>query len=48
MDIEKRYEVHFLEIGTEKDHVHFLFQSIPMKSPNQIVKMLNPLYAIGA
>lgn len=45
MDIEKRYEVHFLEIGTDKDHVHFLLQSIPMKSPTQIVKMLKSITA---
>ena len=30
--IEKRYEVKFLEIGTDEDHVHFLVQSIPMYS----------------
>ena len=24
LDIEKRYEIKFLEIGTDKDHVHFL------------------------
>ncbi|MBW8201235.1 MAG: IS200/IS605 family transposase [Flavobacteriaceae bacterium] len=45
MDIEKRYEVHFLEIGTDKDHVHFLLQSVPMKSPTQIVKILKSITA---
>jgi putative transposase len=29
LEIEKRYEVKFLEIGTDKDHVHFLAQSVP-------------------
>jgi REP element-mobilizing transposase RayT len=24
LDIEKRYELKFLEIGVDKDHVHFL------------------------
>lgn len=24
--IEKRYEIHFLEIGTDKDHIYFLLQ----------------------
>jgi putative transposase len=24
LEIEKRYEVYFLEIGADKDHVHFL------------------------
>ena len=28
LDIEKRYQVKFLEIGTDKDHVHFLVQSV--------------------
>jgi putative transposase len=23
LEIEKRYEIRFLEIGTDKDHVHF-------------------------
>jgi len=30
--IGKRYEIKFLEIGTEKDHVYFLIQSIPTYS----------------
>jgi putative transposase len=45
LEIEKRYEVHFLEIGTDKDHVHFLIQSVPMKSPTQIIKMLKSITA---
>jgi putative transposase len=24
LEIAERYEIHFLEIGTDKDHVHFL------------------------
>ena len=28
-EIEKRYEINFLEIGTDKNHVHFLLQSVP-------------------
>lgn len=45
LEIEKRFEVHFLEIGTDKDHVHFLIQSVPMKSPTQIIKMLKSITA---
>ena len=26
LEIEKRYEIKFLEIGTDEDHVHFLIQ----------------------
>ena len=29
LSIAQRYEVKFLEIGTDKDHVHFLVQSVP-------------------
>jgi REP element-mobilizing transposase RayT len=48
--IEERYEIQFLEIGTEKDHVHFLVQSVPAYSPEQIVrtiKSITGLYPIG-
>ena len=45
LEIEKRYEVHFLEIGTDKNHVHFLIQSVPGKSPTQIIKMLKSVTA---
>jgi REP element-mobilizing transposase RayT len=33
LDIAKRYEIAFVEIGTDKDHVHFLVQSVPSYSP---------------
>lgn len=45
MEIEKRYEVRFLEIGTDNDHVHFLVQSIPMMSATQIITMLKSITA---
>ena len=32
LDIEKRYQINFLEIGTDKDHVHLLVQSVPAYS----------------
>ena len=35
--IEDRFEINFLEIGMEGDHVHFLIQSVPMYSPTKIV-----------
>ena len=37
LDIEARYEIKFLEIGTDKDLVHFLIQSVPMYSITKIV-----------
>ena len=36
-EISKRYEIKFLEIGTEGNHVHFLVQSVPTYSPTKIV-----------
>jgi REP element-mobilizing transposase RayT len=44
-DIEKRYEIRFLEIGTEGDHVHFLIQSVPTYSPAKIVTTLKSIIA---
>ena len=37
LGIEARYEIKFLEIGAERDHVHFLVHSVPTYSPEQIV-----------
>ena len=35
LEISKRYEMAFIEIGTDQDHVHFLVQSVPMYSPRK-------------
>jgi len=45
LEIEKRYEVHFLEIGTDKDHVHFLIQSVPRKSVSEIIRIVKSIIA---
>jgi REP-associated tyrosine transposase len=45
LDIAKRYAIIFLEIGTDKDHVHFLIQSIPTYSPTKIVKTIKSITA---
>jgi REP element-mobilizing transposase RayT len=45
IEIGKRHEIHFLEIGVEKDHVHFLVQSVPMYSPTKIVRIIKSLTA---
>ena len=44
-EISKRYEISFLEIGTDKDHVHFLIQSVPKYSPAQIVRIIKSITA---
>ena len=40
LEISKRFEITFLEIGTDRDHVHFLVQSVPMLSPKRIVQII--------
>ena len=45
LEIAKRYEIHFLEIGTDKDHVHFLIQSVPMYRPKQIAQIVKSITA---
>ncbi|MGI6739978.1 MAG: IS200/IS605 family transposase [Brevefilum sp.] len=45
LEIEKRYEIKFIEIGTDKDHVHFLIQSVPMYSAKKIVQTVKSLTA---
>jgi REP element-mobilizing transposase RayT len=45
VEISKRYEITFLEIGTDKDHVHFLVQSVPMYSPKKIVQIIKSITA---
>ena len=45
LEISKRYPIHFLEIGTDKDHIHLLVQSVPKYSPTQIVTIIKSLTA---
>ncbi len=45
MEISERYEIKFLEIGADKDHVHFLVQSVPNYSPAQLVKIMKSITA---
>ena len=45
LEISKRYEIEFIEIGTDNDHVHFLIQSIPVMSPTQIIRIVKSITA---
>ncbi len=45
LEIGERWEVRFLEIGLDRDHAHFLFQSIPTYSPTKIVQMIKSITA---
>ena len=45
LEISKRYEIEFIEIGTDRDHVHFLIQSVPMYSPKWIIQIVKSITA---
>ncbi len=45
LEISARYEIHFLEIGSDDDHVHFLIQSVPMMSAKEIANTIKSLTA---
>ena len=45
LEIGKRYEIVFLEIGTDRNHVHFLLQSVPSYSPSKIATIVKSITA---
>jgi putative transposase len=45
LGIEDRYQLKFLEIGTDKNHVHLLVQSVPTYSVTKIVTLIKSLTA---
>lgn len=45
LEIAKRYEINFLEIGIDKDHIHFLIQSVPKYSITQIIRIIKSITA---
>jgi REP element-mobilizing transposase RayT len=45
LEISKRFQIHFLEIGSDKDHVHFLIQSVPTYAPTKIVRIVKSITA---
>jgi len=45
IEISERYEIHFVEIGYEGDHVHFLVQSVPKLSVSKIVGSVKSITA---
>ncbi len=45
IEISKRYQIHFLEIGTDDNHVHFLVQAVPMYSPTKIITVIKSITA---
>lgn len=45
LEISHRYEMHFVEIGSDEDHVHFLIQSVPMMRPKTMVQTTKSITA---
>ena len=45
LEISRRYDIVFIEIGTDADHVHFLIQSVPVESPTKIIRTVKSITA---
>ena len=45
LGISERYEIHFVEIGVEDDHVHLLVQSVPNLTVTRIVTIIKSITA---
>lgn len=45
LEISARFEIHFVEIGMDEDHVHFLIQSVPILSISRIVTIMKSITA---
>ena len=45
MGISHCYEIHFVEIGSDDDHVHFLVQSVPSLSVSRVVTIIKSITA---
>ena len=45
LEIANRYDLVFLEIGTDGGHVHFLIQSIPRYRPSDLVRIIKSITA---
>ena len=45
LDIELRYDIKFLEIWLDWDHVHFLIQWVPVLSPTKIITIVKSILA---
>ena len=43
LEISHGYEIHFIEIGADEDHVHFLIQSIPNLKITEIVTKIKSI-----
>ncbi len=39
------YDMHFIEIGADEDHVHFLIQTVPVMAPSRIAQVTKSITA---
>ena len=44
-EVSDKYEIQFVEIGADEDHVHFLIQSVPTLSGTRIVTIVKSITA---
>ena len=44
-EISERFEINFVEIGNDKDHVHFLVQGVPKMPVSRIVQIIKSITA---
>lgn len=44
-EISVQYEIYFVEIGEDMDHVHFLIQSVPKIAPTEIARIVKSVTA---
>jgi len=44
-NIESKFEIYFIEIGADANHVHFLIQSVPMLTVNSIAQTVKSITA---
>ena len=45
IEISERYEIHFVEIGNDSDHIHMLVQSVPTLTVTRIVTVIKSITA---
>lgn len=45
LEIGDRFEIDFVEIGTDEDHIHFLVQSVPTLSVDKMVRTIKSITA---
>ncbi len=43
IQIQNRYDINFVEVGTDRDHVHFLVQSVPTFLPSRLVQTIKSI-----